>query len=106
MTEKKEEQNVIRMILPDLGFVVHHTGYRLLCTAVPEYARNPGVSMTKELYPTLKRICPCNAEAAIRRSIRYAWEHGRREAWKTYFPNCTACPSNLTFIAAMSEYVR
>ena len=60
-----------------LGFRENITGTNMLRTAVKEW--EPGMSMTKELYPIVARKCgstPSRAERAMRHAITTAFERG------------------------------
>lgn len=99
-----------RQMLRELEFSPCHTGYKMLCIAIPSYAKNNTQSITKELYPSLsKQFGSFNFQAA-ERSIRYAiaeaWRHGDPEHWKRYFPKCAKAPSNMVFIAELSELLK
>lgn len=105
MIETITHQEKTRQILRELQFPTHHCGYRQLCAAIPMYAENPEISMTKELYPQLARRFEHDAESSIRRAILCAWENGSQEAWEKYFPGITKAPSNLVFISTIAEQI-
>lgn len=106
MTETITYQEQARKILHEFRFPMHQSGYRQLCTAIPMYAENPEISMTKELYPHLSKQFGRDVESSIRRAILFTWEHGNREAWEKYFPGHMKAPSNLVFIAAIAEQLK
>ena len=110
MESTSTTQDLTRRMLLELGFSPRHTGYRALCLAIPSYARNSSQSITKELYPSIKRQYGYDQTSAVERHIRYtisdAWEHGNPEEWKRYFPRNRKAPSNLVFIATMAEYLK
>lgn len=95
-----------RAIMLEIRFPVHHCGYRQLCEAIPMFALNPEISMTKELYPQLSAQFKRDSESSVRRAILHAWEHGNRDAWDKYFPNGEKAPSNLVFIATILELIK
>ena len=70
----------LRYMFQKLGFSPHHTGYKLLVTAILLYAQDPNQSITKELYPALSKQSKLYSAASIERAIRYAiteaWAHG------------------------------
>ncbi len=103
-------QKQTRHMLRELGFSTRHTGYKALCVAIPKYAQNNTLSMTKELYPSLRKQFGYESPSAIERPIRYAiseaWEHGRANVWEQYFPGAEKAPSNSIFIATLAEYLQ
>lgn len=97
-------------ILQSLGFTERHLGCRCIPIAAPLAARNPGQSMTKELYPAVGKQCTPRASAEqveknIRSAISEAWERGNREAWLRYFPDGRR-PTNRVFILKMAELLK
>lgn len=102
------DPDLIRGVLRELGFVPHHTGYKLLIDAIILYAHDNTQSATKELYPILAKQSHLYSAASIERSMRYAisedWSHGSQQAWQQYFPQQSKAPSNSLFIATVAEY--
>lgn len=102
------DQKQLRYMFQKLGFSPHHTGYKLLVTAILLYAQDPNQSITKELYPAIAKHSRLYSAASIERAIRYAiteaWAHGSQRAWQQYFPQQTKAPSNAIFIATIVEY--
>lgn len=103
----------ISNILLDLNILTTRNGFRYLEEAIWMYHQNPGISMTKELYPAIGRRHHCSAnsvERAIRGSIHEAWNIREDRVWITYFSsgrNGTVLrPSNSVFIATLSEHLR
>lgn len=109
MTENTASKQT-RYMLHKLGFSVGHMGYKVLCIAIPSYAQNSIQSVTKELYPSLRKQFGYSQSQYVERPIRYAiseaWEHGNRDVWNQYFPRSAKAPSNLIFIATMAEYLQ
>lgn len=103
-------QELTRQMLHELGFSPRLSGYKALCLAIPNYAQNSSQSITKELYPYLRREFGYIRPAAVERTIRYAiseaWERGDPGAWGRYFPRCSKAPSNMVLIATLAEYIR
>lgn len=110
MSKPSTNPESVRQALHELGFPVHHGGYRRLCAAIPRYAQDPEQSLTKELYPDVARELgctnPCDVESSIRRAILTAWDQGDRDVWIQYFPRCRKAPTNLVFIATLAEYLK
>lgn len=97
-------------ILQSLGFTESHLGCRFLPVAARLAVRNPGQSMTKELYPEVGKLCRPKASAEqveknIRSAISEAWGRGEREAWLPYFPDGRR-PTNRVFILKMAELLK
>lgn len=97
--------------LRQLNFHVHLNGYQQLCLALPMFARNPRMFMTKELYPAVARLSGCkdgrSVEHSIRKAIQAAWRTRDNAIWRKYFPmgpGCTtSCPTNKEFICRLAE---
>ena len=104
-------QELLPLLLATLGFAPHWDGYRQLCSAIPQFAANPGQLLTKELYPQIAKVCKCGSgkcvEHSIRKAIRTAWEHGDRSVWRKYFTpgprGQIPCPTNKEFICRLAE---
>lgn len=102
-------QDQLRFMLRRLGFAPHHAGYRILLAAIPLYAGNNTRYMTKELYPALAKQFGYFKTTGIERSIRYAiaeaWGNGDPELWDAMFPASDKAPSNMLFLATLSESI-
>ena len=102
------DQRQLRYMFQKFGFSPHHTGYKLLLTAIFLYLQDTNQSITKELYPELAKQSRLYSAVSIERSMRYAiseaWAHGPQRAWQQYFPQQSKAPSNSLFIATMAEY--
>ena len=103
-------QDLTRHMLLELKLPTHLWGYKILCAAIPSYARNNTQSITKELYPHLAKQFglphPKAAEHSIRYTISEAWNRRDPDVWDQYFPGSKKAPSNLVFIAALAEYLK
>lgn len=94
-----------------LNFHSHLDGYRQLYLALPMFARNPHMLMTKELYPAVAQLCGCkdgrSVEHSIRKAIQAAWRHRDNAIWRKYFTQSSrgtvACPTNKEFICRLAE---
>lgn len=94
-----------------LNFPTHLDGYRQLCLALPMFAQNPQQLMTKELYPTVARLCGCrdgrSVEHSIRKAIQAAWHQRDNAIWRKYFTfgprGVIPCPTNKEFICRLAE---
>lgn len=97
-------------LLLRLGISTKLHGYLYLREAILVMAGNPGLSITKELYPTVARRCGSNVikvERSIRTAIQMAWEKRDERIWQLYFaPDSGGSiprPSNGTFISRLAE---
>ena len=88
-------------------------GYRYLESAILHYEQEPGLSVTKELYPQIARESGCSStcvERAIRSVIHSAWLRRDEAAWRRYFRatrnGIVPRPTNTQFIATLAEYLR
>ena len=92
----------------------HLDGYRQLCIALPLFAQNPDQFLTKELYPTVARLCGCkdmrSVEHSIRKAIQAAWKHRDNAIWRKYFaPGSQGhipCPTNKAFLCRLAQILR
>lgn len=120
LTREAEEQDqilpgpglTVANMLLTLGISARNSGFRCLETAVQQYARNPGQSMTKELYPEVGRQNNCSSSAAersIRGSIQSAWSRRDEAVWSRWFQpfgGGVPRPTNTEFIATLAEQLR
>ena len=116
-----EHRNQPEVMHPDLRTTVSNTllhlgistklhGYAYLREAILEMIANPCQSVTKELYPTVGKICGADktqVERSIRSAIGKAWD-GRDEAlWRLYFMGSSAeelsRPTNAVFISCIAD---
>lgn len=100
-------------LLLALGVPTKLRGYTYLREAVLLMARNPGQSITKELYPAVAAACDSAAshvERSIRSAITAAWEHRDDRYWQQYFrtgaDGILPRPSNATFISRLADSLR
>lgn len=102
------QQDQLRLMLHKLGFAPHLAGYRILLAAIPLYADGSSQSVTKELYPALAKqfgyIRITGIERAIRYAIAEAWRSGDRAIWQELFPTSKKAPSNMLFLATLTEF--
>lgn len=96
--------------LLSLGVPTKLRGYGCLREAVLLMARDPGQSITKELYPTVADLCGGTAaqvERAIRGAIQAAWENRDEKAWRQYFQpgpdGQISRPTNAAFITCLAN---
>ena len=96
--------------LRQLNVLVHLSGYRCLCVAILKFSQDISQTMCSELYPAVAKELGYMdwraVEFAIRRSILWAWNHGSREVWETYFPGAVKAPSNKHFIAVLAQRIK
>jgi len=108
---KDQRPRAVEPLLLRLGLAPKVSGYRTLVTALEELRSNPGMMITKELYPRVAALCGMRsdqAEHAIRFAIETAWKHGDRELWTQYFPRTIKTgkrPTNGEFLSALSTYM-
>lgn len=75
-------------IMVELGFPENLRGTGYLRRAAAEWLRNPGQSITKELYPSIGAECgasPIQVERCMRHAIERAWEQGNPDAQRRVF---------------------
>lgn len=99
--------------LINLDISPRRQGFPCLELALAHYIRNPGASMTKEVYPAVSRELDrslSSVERSIRACIHAAWDHRNEKIWRIYFRadrnGHVPRPTNSTFIAAVAEHLR
>lgn len=96
--------------LHTLNFPTHLDGYQQLCAAIPIFAANPNMRLSKELYPAVAEKLglpdPRTVEHSIRKAIGAAWAKGETAVWAKYLPpkadGTIPCPSNKAFISRVA----
>lgn len=94
-----------------LSFQTHLDGYQQLRYGLPIFARNPGIRLSKELYPAIAEHFslpdPRTVEHSIRIAIESAWRHRDPAVWAKYFPpgpnNSVTCPTNKAFFSCLAQ---
>lgn len=94
----------------NLGIRTKLKGYGYLREAIPLAMKNPGISLTKELYPEVGKFYGVNAdqvERAIRGAVKSAWQYRDEQVWRMYFqPGADGMvpkPTNGAFITRLAE---
>ena len=104
------EETRVAVHLHTLGFRSNLDGYRQLCEAIPIYAQNPGMLMSKELYPAVSDMFGLpdsrTVEHSIRKAIADAWSRRDPILWGKYFPGATEAPTNKAFISKLAEMLQ
>ncbi|MBR5022019.1 MAG: hypothetical protein IKY18_02290 [Oscillospiraceae bacterium] len=108
-TQPREETRAA-VHLHTLGFRTNLDGYRQLCEGIPIFAQNPGMLLSKELYPAIGEIFSLpdcrTVEHSIRKAITDAWSRRNPIIWEKYFPGATEAPTNKVFISKLAELSR
>lgn len=109
LTVPDPRSNVSNLLL-SLGIPTKLHGYGCLREAILLMARQPGQSITKELYPKVAALCDCepkHVERSSRSAIHAAWERRDERIWKLYFlpgPDGTVPrPTNGAFISRLAD---
>ena len=104
------EEKLDRILL-DLGHDDFNRGTAYIRQAVGIY--QPGMFMTKELYPTLAAAAhstPARVERCMRHSIEKAWSRGSQEARITWFGGSTnpetGKPTTGEYVARLAKLCR
>ena len=92
-----------------LMFSPRHKGFEYLKEAVLLMCRQPDISITKELYPSVGALFGSTAlqvERSIRSAINAAWSQQAGQSWSRLFPpgpdGCVQRPSNGTVISRLA----
>lgn len=103
----------IANILSSLGIAVKLRGYAYLQDAILLMVERPGMSITKELYPSVGDIHNTTGvlvERSIRSAVKGAWEKRDNQIWQKYFlanaDGDVPHPTNAQFIARLAEILR
>lgn len=93
--------------LHTLGFRSNLDGYRQLCVGIPLFAKNPGMLLSKELYPAIGAVFALpdcrTVEHSVRKAITDAWARRDIIVWEKYFPGARTAPTNKAFISRLAE---
>lgn len=100
-------------VLIPLGVNPKMVGYQYVCAAINLLRDNPGLQITKAIYPMIAEqfhVSKSSVEHAMRHCIRKAWEKRNDAIWKQYFPVAQSgevpCPTSGDFIARMTMCVK
>lgn len=105
-------EEYVTSLLINMDLSQRHRGFLYLRDAVLKMADNPGMSITKELYPQVGDKYGSNheqVERSIRTAINRAWEKQTGSTWITFFAeadNSIPRPSNGTVISRLSDDLR
>ena len=110
---KSNPRTLISDTLLDLGISTKLKGFAYLQEAVLLMAENPGLSVTKELYPAVGSICNSSGmlvERSIRSAVDGAWRKRDDQVWRQYFradaSGVIPRPSNTLFISSLAKPLR
>lgn len=99
--------------LTSLGVPTKLKGFPFLQEGILLMANHPGMSITKELYPSIGSIFDTTGvlvERSIRTAIQRAWEHRDNEVWRRFFlanaDGDVPHPTNAQFISRLAEALR
>lgn len=100
-------RELVKEQLHILGISSKLNGFSYLLEAIPLFARQPGISITKELYPAVASLCggkSSQVERSIRNAIQTAWQQREDSVWQSYFHTGGAHrPTNAEFISRLAE---
>lgn len=96
------------------NFSTRHRGFAYLRESVLIFYRNPGMSITKELYPAVAvkfdGVTWQQVERSIRSAISCAWTKSGETGWAELLPDIfggiTKCPSNGDVITRLAEHLQ
>lgn len=100
-------------VLKLLGFTVSTESFSEIREAVILKAKNPHISITKELYPSVGHLCGhtgAQVERSIRTALENAWKKRDDEIWSQFFPidstGSIAKMPNSVFLEYLAEDLR
>ncbi len=104
---QEDPQTVAAAHMKVLQLPSERAGFQLLRVAIPLFAQDPAIGLTKELYPEVARLCGTSGNLSVERSIRSlikdTWKVRNISIWEHYFPNQTKYPTNKQFIACLAQ---
>lgn len=113
LISQPEPRTHVSNLLLSLGIPTKLHGYAYLREAILLMAKDPGQSITKELYPKVSTLCHCDpkhVERSSRNAIESAWTHRDDRVWQLYFPpgpdGTIPRPSNGAFISRLADSLR
>ena len=110
LSPREEPKSQVMVHLHILNFFTHLDGYHQLCVGIPLFLQNPGMRLSKELYPVIADHFGLpdarTVEHSIRKAITAAWDRKNPTVWEKYFPGCKACPTNKAFISRLAEMLK
>lgn len=108
--KKAAPKGRVSALLQTLSIPAKLKGYEQCREAVILLLHNPGMSITKELYPNVAAsfgISATQVERSIRTAIAAGFEKGDRLKWQSYFSaDCTERPSNGVFLTTIADLLR
>ena len=112
--EKISDPSVyITELLNKMGFSARHKGYDYLRQAAILMWKQPGSSITKELYPAVANMfsgTPVQVERSIRSALNAAWEQRSDNVWEEFAPRnldgTMQRPSNGYLVARLADLLR
>jgi two-component system response regulator (stage 0 sporulation protein A) len=92
-----------------LGIPTDMDGHQMLTLGLPLYLKDPGQTLSKELYPAIvcamSRGTSLTVERSIRQAIQAAWKRRDERVWREYFSSnacgTISCPNNKKFLTAL-----
>lgn len=108
-----EPRTQVSNMLLSLGVPTKLRGYGYLREAVLLMVRQPGQSITKELYPAVAAGCGATAvqvERSIRSAVKNSFQRQDETVWHMYFPageaGNTRPPTNSEMISCLADRLR
>lgn len=106
-------RSTVSNILIRLGMPTKLRGYCCAREAILCQMRDPGMSVTKELYPEVAELCDgstAQVERAIRGAILAAWNNRDERVWQRFFlpgqEGIIPRPTNAEFISRIADCLR
>jgi two-component system response regulator (stage 0 sporulation protein A) len=106
-------RSTVSNILIRLGMPTKLRGYCCTREAILCQMRDPGMSVTKELYPAVAQLCDgstAQVERAIRGAIFAAWSNRDEHVWQRFFlpgqDGIISRPTNAEFVSRIADCLR
>lgn len=109
LVREPDIHSALSSILLALNMPTNRKGFRYCRDAVLMLSRDPGLQVTKMVYPTIAKQYNASSQAvekAIRGAIESAWDHRSDPIWRQYFPTANGQiprPTNAQFLTRLAD---
>ena len=105
-----DPENLLTSMLLALNMQTHRKGFRYCRMGILMCANDPGLQVTKEVYPVIAKEVGSTGlavEKAIRGAIEDAWDNRNDSLWRQYFPPASngmiPKPTNTQFLFRLAD---
>ena len=105
-----DSENLLTSMLLALNMPTHRKGFRYCRMGILMCAKDPGLQVTKEVYPAIAKEFGSTSlavEKAIRSAVEAAWNNRNDSLWRQYFPpapnGMIPKPTNTQFLFRLAD---